>query len=198
MGTVGTAQTLTWPNSCVYLSPKSTAAKVRLVSVVGVLIVHSDILQMQGLPSRSRGSGLTSVCGSPSGICSPSRQEGVKAVADWDTYSGHGGIRQPQLGLCEVPAAAETSKKLQQTGMRSLWWDSLPLPTEAGAGGWGRRLQWWACPLCTTQQWHLISKAVHASSRSIPGHAPHSHPLRLSLHSQQQSSPQIHSPNPTL
>lgn len=31
---------------------KSTAAKARLVSVVGVLIVHSDILQMLGLPNQ--------------------------------------------------------------------------------------------------------------------------------------------------
>ena len=49
MGTVGPAQTLTWPNSCVCLPPKSTG------SIVGTLIFYSGIPQMQGLPSRSWG-----------------------------------------------------------------------------------------------------------------------------------------------
>ena len=55
MSTVGAVQTLTSPNSHVYLSPKSTAAKARPVSVVGALVVYSSIPQTQGLPSRSWG-----------------------------------------------------------------------------------------------------------------------------------------------
>ena len=53
VGTVGAAQILTWPSSHMFLSPNSTAGKARLVSVVGALFVHSDIPQMQGLPSQS-------------------------------------------------------------------------------------------------------------------------------------------------
>ena len=37
MGTVGPVQTLIWPNSCMYLLPKSTAMKARLVSIVRIL-----------------------------------------------------------------------------------------------------------------------------------------------------------------
>ena len=48
----------------------------------------------------------------------------------------------------------ETSRELQQTGLHSLWWESLPVPAEAGAGMWG----WWQpCPSHTTQQWCLLS-----------------------------------------
>ncbi|XP_068390970.1 meiosis-specific kinetochore protein [Eschrichtius robustus] len=50
VGTVGAAQTLTCPNSHVYLPPKSTAAEARPVSVVGALIVHSDVLQVVAAP----------------------------------------------------------------------------------------------------------------------------------------------------
>ena len=101
--------------------------------------------------------------------------------------------------MCEVPVVAETSRKLQQTGAPSLWWESLPEPLEAGTGMWGDSLQWQLHGLYTTQQWCLISKADHSSSRSIPScGAPHSCPLRLSLCSQQWSSPRICSPNPML
>ena len=55
---MGPAQTLTWPESCVYLPPESTAAKARLFSVVGTLIVYSDIPQTQDLPSQSWGLNL--------------------------------------------------------------------------------------------------------------------------------------------
>ena len=123
MGTVGPAQTLTWPNSCVYLPPTSTA------SIVGKLI-FSDIPQMQGLPSRLWGFNqhplrlhreislpllwshhpwssafvlappkpkhVVLVCGPPSGVCSPPRQEGAKAAAALGTLThsgwGEGGI----------------------------------------------------------------------------------------------------------
>lgn len=36
---------------------------------------------------------------------------------------------------------------------------------EVGIGRWGRELQWWSHPLCTAQQWHLISRADNTSSR---------------------------------
>lgn len=49
MGSVASAGTLTWPNSHMYLPPKPTAAKTRLVSVVGPLIVYLDIPQMHDL-----------------------------------------------------------------------------------------------------------------------------------------------------
>lgn len=52
MGTVGPAQTVTWPKSHMYLPPKSTAAKARWVSVVGTLTGYSDIPKMQDLLSR--------------------------------------------------------------------------------------------------------------------------------------------------
>ena len=43
MGNVGAAQALTLLGSLVFMLPKSTAAKAGLVSVVGILIVHSDV-----------------------------------------------------------------------------------------------------------------------------------------------------------
>ena len=52
VGTVGPAYTLTWPSSYGYLPPKSTA------SIVGTLVVYSDIAQMEGLPSRLKGFNL--------------------------------------------------------------------------------------------------------------------------------------------
>ena len=53
--------------------------------------------------------------------------------------------------------------------------------------------------MCATQQWHLASEADHVSSRSFLGcGAPHSCLLKLSPCSQQQSSAQVCSPNPTL
>ena len=59
------------------------------------------------------------------------------------------------------------------------------------------RLQWWLHPLHITQQWCLASMAVWVPSTCIPicGFPP-SHPLRLSPHSQQQSSPWVFSPIP--
>lgn len=48
MGTVMAVHTLSWPNSHIYLPPKCIAAKARPVSVVGSLIVLSDILQLLG------------------------------------------------------------------------------------------------------------------------------------------------------
>ena len=72
------------------------------------------------------------------------------------------------------------------------------MPLGAGARVGGERLSWWPCPSHVTQQWHFTSMVVWASSRSIPRcGVPHSHPLRLSPHSPQQSSPQVCSPNPT-
>lgn len=44
---------LTWPISHVYLPSKSPVAKARFLTVVLAIVVHSDIPQMQGLPSQS-------------------------------------------------------------------------------------------------------------------------------------------------
>ena len=44
----------------------------------------------------------------------------------------------------------------------------LLMPAEAGAGAWGRGLQWRPCPLHTTQQWHLASMVSLASSANFP------------------------------
>ena len=43
MGSMGAAQTLTWPNPHVYVPTKSAGAKARLVLAAGALI-HSDVL----------------------------------------------------------------------------------------------------------------------------------------------------------
>lgn len=60
-------------------------------------------------------------------------------------------------------------------------------------------LQRHSCRWWVTQQWHLVSKADHGFSRSTLGFGtPHSHALRLYLYSQQQSSPWVCSPKPTL
>ena len=127
MGTVGLAQTLTCPNTHMCLPPKSTGSIARLFSAVGTLVVYTDIPQMQDLPRQSVfypwllqmhreisipfflvvlpmvlsfGFGPTFVCVLPSGVCFPSRQEGMKAVTDWGTltHSGWGRLWQPQLG----------------------------------------------------------------------------------------------------
>ena len=147
----------------------------------------------------SFGFGPTSACAPPSGLCSPPRQEVSKAAADWGTYSLRlGRDKVGTTGVC-VKCLRQTGRKLQHTGEHSLHWECLSVPTKAGAGRSGRGSQWRPCPLHTTQQWHLASKSDHVSSRSIPScGAPHSHPLRLSLHSQQWSSPWICSHNPTL
>ena len=56
LGTVGSAQTLIWFYSSLYLLPKSTIApKVNILKYGGTLIVYSDIPQMQGLPSQLQG-----------------------------------------------------------------------------------------------------------------------------------------------
>ena len=60
----------------------------------------------------------------------------------------------------------------------------------ANTGGWVReRLWWWRHPLCMTQQYSLASVAAWLSSTGISHQSPPSHPLDLSLHSQQQPSP---------
>ena len=58
VGAMGAAQTLAWPNPCVYVPTKSTAAKTRPISAVGALTVCSDVLQALSLQSRSRGINL--------------------------------------------------------------------------------------------------------------------------------------------
>ena len=49
-----------------------------------------------------------------------------------------GGVWQPQLRFMQVACGDGTSRQLQQTVVCLLWWESLPVPTEAGAGMWGR------------------------------------------------------------
>ena len=66
----------------------------------------------------------------------------------------------------------------------------------AGASTQGERLQWWPFLLHVTQ-WCFNFTVVQASFTSNPHYrAPHYYPLRLSSHSQQQSPPQVFSPNP--
>ena len=57
----------------------------------------------------------------------------------------------------------------------SLWWESLPVPVEAGAGVW----RWQRPrPPHALQPWCLAFQAHHTSSRGIPGRTSHpSHPL---------------------
>ena len=55
MGSVEPAQTLTSPDSHMYLSLESSAGKARLVSIVGTLVVYSGIPQTPDLPSLSQG-----------------------------------------------------------------------------------------------------------------------------------------------
>ena len=70
-------------------------------------------------------------------------------------------------------------------------------PGGAGIGGEG--LQWWFFPLGITQQRCSASLVVQASSTSIPFAEllPPACPLRMSPHSQSQSSAWVCSPNPT-
>ena len=55
MSTVGPAQTLIGPDTCVYLPPKSTVAPKSTASIVGTIVIYSGIPQIQGLPSVLRG-----------------------------------------------------------------------------------------------------------------------------------------------
>ena len=48
---VGAAQILTWPHSCVFLPPVSTAIRISSFSSVGALSGLSYIPQTQSLPS---------------------------------------------------------------------------------------------------------------------------------------------------
>ena len=151
----------------------------------------------------SCGFGPTSVFGPPSGVCSLPKWQGAKEAADWETLANWGTylFRPGRDKAATSRVCVNCLWQWRGTG-NSTGWDELILvkvPPCARISRWGSELQWQPCPLCATQQWHLISKADYASSRSIPGcGAPHSHPLRRSLCSQQQSSPWIRSPNPTL
>ena len=98
-----------------------------------------------------------------------------ETVAAWGTLTqAREGYGSHNWGVHELPAAAGTSRQLQQTGACSLWWECLAVPAEAGAGMWG---QWWPRPPHASQQWCPTFQAVHASSRGIPSCAsPHSCP----------------------
>ena len=63
---------------------------------------------------------------------------------------------------------------------------------EAEAGGWGRSLQWWSCPLCVIEQWHLASMVAWLSSAKFSScGAPHSLPFRMSPHSKWYPLPEF-------
>ena len=53
MGTMRAPQILVWPTPTCFVPTKSTAAKARRVLAVGILIVHSDVLLLVSLQSRS-------------------------------------------------------------------------------------------------------------------------------------------------
>ena len=135
VGMVGPAQTLSWPNSHVYLPLKSSTTEARLVSVVGTLI-YSDIPQKQDLSSQLQefnlqfrqlhirdcysssldalplriifGFAPASMYAPLSGIFSPLRWEGVKVAADWGTltHSHKGEVQQPQLGCVQSASSS--------------------------------------------------------------------------------------------
>ena len=131
----------------------------------------------------------TSACGPLTGVCSlgcPGAHEsapvrkGRGVDGSWGHRSTcHYGDRtrrrgQQMLVLWECP----------------FWQEPYQMPTEAGASAQGERLQWRPCPLCITPQWHLATMVFRVSSTDILScRFPHSHPLRLSPCSQQQSSP---------
>ena len=54
-------------------------------------------------------------------------------MADWGTltqaWEGYGGHN---WAVCELPAAVQTGRQLQQTGASSLWWEPLLVPVQAG------------------------------------------------------------------
>ena len=70
----------------------------------------------------------------------------------------------PPVGSPSSACSGETGRKLQQTGACSLWWESFPVPAEAGLACRERVRRWRPRPLCATQQWRLASKADHSSS----------------------------------
>lgn len=91
----------------------------------------------------------TSMCGPSSGVCSLPRWEGYRT--DWDLYTcSERRIRRLWFGHTHL-----------------LYWECLQFPQRQD---WHveREVTMVALPLCPTQQWHLTSKSVHASSRSFP------------------------------
>ena len=153
MGTVGPAQTLTWPNCHVYLPPNSTGAKARLVSVVVTLIVYLGIPQMQDLPNQSWGfnprlvqlqgkiplplpqshcpwsSALVlapPLCGhypQASVPCPGERERKQWLIGAYLFPQAREGYGSHSWGVCKLPAAAGTGRQLQQTGLCLLWWE---------------------------------------------------------------------------
>ena len=166
MSTIWAAQTLTCPNSCVYLLPKSIA-KVRQVSVVKDLLsiqifhrqriyqadckdlIHSLFSCMERFPffllsCTALGAQLSFWPQLYMWATLPTEVRGVKSTSLLgyltQASEGYGGQR---WGVHQVPMVAVTCRELQQTGP-SLWWESFPVSAEAGAGMWR---QWWPCPL---------------------------------------------------
>ena len=79
---------------------------------------------------------------------------------------------QAREGCCDHSWAMLKETDSQLSWGRTLWWESLPVPAEAEADGWGRGLQWWPCPFCATQQWCLASVMSQVFCVNFPGVGP--------------------------
>ena len=117
----------------------------------------------------------------------------VPAAAGTGHGGGGGGCQGPGSpggdGCTGEPAAAGVRESAPAGALPSAW----------GGRGWrvGREAEMAALPLCITQQWCFASMVVQVSSTSMLSCGfSYSHPLRLSPCSQQQSSPQVCSPEP--
>ena len=101
----------------------------------------------------------TSACVSPSGLCPLPRQEGVKAAAAWGTL---------RLGCARVACSDGDWQAVVTKCGSLLWWESLQVLAEAGAGMWW----WWRPhPLHASQPWHLTFQAEHTFSSGISSRA---------------------------
>ena len=138
---------------------------------------RSCFLQLSAFSSSSLvpqplGFSRTSACGPPTGTCFLPKWDGVEVVTDRDACDCQGwGRRQQLTEVCKPTPAGATS---------NVFWGWKLMHGERGYNG---------SPALHAS---LNSGASMASSRSIQVcGAPHSCPLRLSPHSQQQSSPQV-------
>ena len=108
----------------------------------------------------SFGFGTTSACGSPSGVCSPPRRDGVKSGTG-GMMAHFGGMRHGSYWLGHSCLLRWGSKGQWQTGAWVLALVGVPpIAPGAGAGVWGERPRWWPCPSCTTQHWRLPLQSV--------------------------------------
>ena len=177
------SQTLTWPDFCMcYFLSKSTAAKARLVSVVGHLlsiqIFHRcrvyqtyfralvwglcsyleeiSFLFLVAQPLRlSFGFGPSSACKPPSGICSTPMQRGAKAkgLTKTDLPRPTRAV-QPRQWVCELPVVVEIGRQLSNR-MCHAYSGGSPSRCLWMWGQWHPRLL--PSTSSATQQWCLIS-----------------------------------------